>query len=313
MKKSNSRLRSRSHTRRKTTLTFKQLQYFLEVARTLNFSKAAKALYVSQSALSKSISQLEAELGAILFIRDHHNVKLTPAGIVLATNLPRLQEELNQIIDLVVEVKEGTRGRLALGIHTGLTLPETITSAVAYCASNMPFLTITCVSMDDADLKDSLANGKIDFAFEYLLENEIEEKGKALNRIILETSPVVLCVSGTREKVSDNPTRSELSRLHYVMTAPEKSPYALAWHDYCRSRGFLPDVSYTDAESAVMEVEMGLAATIVSESHVLARSENIRALPIPDAYRVSVVMSWNPDNLNQIVGIFTKMIEADLS
>ena len=147
-------------------MTFKQLQYFLEVARTLNFSKAAKALYVSQSALSKSISQLEAELGAILFIRDHHNVKLTPAGIVLATNLPGLQEELSKIIDLVVEVKEGTRGRLALGVHTGLTLPETITSAVSYCTSNKPCLNITCESMEAANMKDSLANGKNDFAFE---------------------------------------------------------------------------------------------------------------------------------------------------
>ena len=294
-------------------MTFKQLQYFLEVAQTLNFSKAAKALYVSQSALSKSISQLEAELGAILFIRDHHNVKLTPAGIVLATNLPRLQEELNKIIDLVVEVKEGTRGRLALGVHTGLTLPETITSAVSYCTSNMPFLNITCESMDAANLKDSLANGKIDFAFEYLLQDEAAESGGGVNRIVLETSPVVLCISRTRQKVSDKPTRGELSRLRYVMTSPEKSMYSLAWQDYCRSRGFYPDISYVSAESSAIEVEMGLAATIVPKNHVFARAANLRALPIPDAYQVSVVMSWNPDNPNQIVEIFTKMIEADLS
>lgn len=294
-------------------MTFKQLRYFLEVARTLNFSKAAKALYVSQSALSKSISQLESELGAALFIRDHHSVKLTPAGIVLATNLPRLHEELNKIIDLVVEVREGTRGRLALGVHTGLTLPEVITSAVAYCTSNMPFLNITCMSMDDAELVDSLVNGKTDFTFEYLLENEAEQSVGRAERIVVETSPVVLCVSCTRQKVSDRPTRRELSRLNYVFTPPEKSPYLLAWQDYCRKHGFYPDISFTDAESMSIEVEMGLAATVVPEDHVLAHSPNIRALSLPDAYQVSVVMSWNPDNPNQIVETFTKMIEADLS
>ena len=114
-------------------MTFRQLQYFLEVARTLNFSKAAEALFVSQSTLSKAISTLEEELGAVLFLRDHHNVKLTPAGAVLATNLPRLQEDLNKTIDLVQEVKEGMRGRLALcrrasRCRTSSSLPLTIAS-----------------------------------------------------------------------------------------------------------------------------------------------------------------------------------------
>ena len=43
-------------------MTFKQLEYFMEVARQLSFSRAAEALYVSQSALSRSISALEDEL-----------------------------------------------------------------------------------------------------------------------------------------------------------------------------------------------------------------------------------------------------------
>ena len=48
-------------------MTTKSLEYFLVVVKHLNISKAAKELFISQPALSKQISQLEAELGVSLF------------------------------------------------------------------------------------------------------------------------------------------------------------------------------------------------------------------------------------------------------
>lgn len=50
-------------------MTTKTLEYFLVVVKHLNISKAAKELFISQPALSKQISQLEAELGVSLFDR----------------------------------------------------------------------------------------------------------------------------------------------------------------------------------------------------------------------------------------------------
>ncbi len=49
-------------------MTTKSLEYFLVVVKHLNISKAAKELFISQPALSKQISQLEAELGVSLLI-----------------------------------------------------------------------------------------------------------------------------------------------------------------------------------------------------------------------------------------------------
>lgn len=54
------------------------LRYFLKVCEEKNFSRAAEKLLISQPALSKQIKDLENELGVTLFIRSHHQLKMTP-------------------------------------------------------------------------------------------------------------------------------------------------------------------------------------------------------------------------------------------
>lgn len=71
-------------------MELRQLRYFVAVADTLNFSRAAETLYISQSALSKQIADLEAELGASLFKRDKRSVELTPSGALLLDEAKRL-------------------------------------------------------------------------------------------------------------------------------------------------------------------------------------------------------------------------------
>ena len=68
--------------RRMTQMEIRQLKYFAAVADTLNFSRAAETLFISQSALSKQIADLERELGMVLLQRDKRSVRLTPAGKV---------------------------------------------------------------------------------------------------------------------------------------------------------------------------------------------------------------------------------------
>ncbi|MEI4270070.1 MAG: LysR family transcriptional regulator, partial [Candidatus Dasytiphilus stammeri] len=57
------------------------LKTFLEVSRTLHFGKAAELLYLTQSAVSFRIRQLENQLGVILFTRHRNKIRLTAAGI----------------------------------------------------------------------------------------------------------------------------------------------------------------------------------------------------------------------------------------
>ena len=67
-----------------------RLYEFLVLSKLLSYSKAASALYISQSVLTKHIQELEKEAGLPLFHRTTHGVTLTEAGRVLAKEAPEL-------------------------------------------------------------------------------------------------------------------------------------------------------------------------------------------------------------------------------
>ena len=64
-----------------------QVKCFLALADTLNYTRAAMRLYMSQPSLSRRIVSLEQELNTQLVIRDQKQVRLTPAGALLAREL----------------------------------------------------------------------------------------------------------------------------------------------------------------------------------------------------------------------------------
>jgi LysR family transcriptional regulator, glycine cleavage system transcriptional activator len=82
-------------------LSLGNLRAFEAVARRLNFSDAAEELFITQSAVSRQIKNLEEELGAALFVRGTRHVELTQSGQVLLraveAGLPRIDASVRQI------------------------------------------------------------------------------------------------------------------------------------------------------------------------------------------------------------------------
>lgn len=74
-------------------MTTERLFEFLVLSQTLSFSAAAKKLFMTQSSLSRHIAELESELGVKVLERSTHSVRLTHAGRMLASRIPRLLQK----------------------------------------------------------------------------------------------------------------------------------------------------------------------------------------------------------------------------
>ena len=97
-------------------MTTDRLYEFLILSKTLNYSKAAESLFISQSALSKHIRELEKELGLTLFERDNHSVSLTPAGLLLSREAYGLIDKCRSTENLLRLDNVSTRGVLRIAV-----------------------------------------------------------------------------------------------------------------------------------------------------------------------------------------------------
>lgn len=85
-------------------MTFNQINYFLTIAKHLNFTQAASELFVAQSTLSRSMAVLEAEIGVKLLQRDFHNVTLTAAGELMYCEMEKIMAEIGIVVHRVQAV-----------------------------------------------------------------------------------------------------------------------------------------------------------------------------------------------------------------
>src|SRR5688500_16984767 len=99
-----------------------ELQYFIEVAGTLNVSRAAERLGISQPTLSLAIQRLENSFGAPLLIRTKSGVKLTHAGQRLVTQARALVHEWEKIRGDALRDETEIRGRYIVGCHPSVAL-----------------------------------------------------------------------------------------------------------------------------------------------------------------------------------------------
>ena len=144
-------------------MQLQQLVYFLAVARTRHFTRAAEATHVAQPSLSKQIHCLERELGSELFHRARGNVTLTPAGEVLLPFVKRILADVETARLQVHELAELRRGRLRLGATPSLCTGP-FAHALAMFRQRYPGIELIIDESGSRDLVRQLAEGAIDLA-----------------------------------------------------------------------------------------------------------------------------------------------------
>lgn len=249
-----------------------QLRYYLAVARTRNFSRAAEQCHVAQPSLSQQIIKLEDELGERLFERTKREVSLTPAGELFRRHAEQVLDGVEQARDCVREVGDVLRGRVLLGSLPTIApyyLPERLRKFTA----DYPDVEIV-VHEDTTDrLVRAVLSKEIDAA---VLSLPVERAGLVAEEFFDEDLLVALPadhpLAGRRALALD-----DLEKESFILM---KEGHCLAGQalQFCRLNGFSPRMSFRSAqiETVMAFVAAGWGISIVPAMSRKPGVKNIR-------------------------------------
>jgi DNA-binding transcriptional LysR family regulator len=143
-------------------VTLRQLRVFQAVAEGRNFSRAGDQVGLTQPAVSRSILELEAQMGLKLLDRTTREVVLTEAGQSLALRLDRVLEELDQALAEVHDMAGARRGKVRVASSPTLSA-NLMPACIAECARRHPAIEFVLLDRIQQDVLDSVRAGEVDF------------------------------------------------------------------------------------------------------------------------------------------------------
>ncbi|MFE2427318.1 LysR family transcriptional regulator [Streptomyces sp. NPDC059373] len=253
-------------------MELRQLKYFVAVAEECHFTRAAKRLHIAQSGLSASISSLEHELGAPLFLRSTRQVELTPAGRVLLVEARRALSATDAAKDAVAAVQGLLRGSLAIGSLQCLHVVH-LPAVLGRFLAEYPGLEIRLRQGGSAELIEQVRAGRLDVAF-------VSRPARCPDDVVvgpLASEPLVLaCAPGhplaSREEVG----LAELRGEQFVDFLPDWGTRDLV-DGALAAAGVDRHVSLevTDVHSLLDMVTFGLGVALVPQSFA-AKTDQVR-------------------------------------
>ncbi len=293
-------------------MTFKQLEYFAAVARTLSFTEAANEVFVSQPALSRGIVSLENELGVSLLNRNHHTVSLTPAGTLLASELPDLRKELDRVITLVRQTENGLMGRLNIGVLEEQQLDEVMQVTFNYFAQSLPLVEFTPVRMDGRDLLDELMRNRLDiiFSMDFGLSDNPD-----LEVLQLDSVPFCMLVPPDHRMANKNSASlGDFEQDVIIIDEGQKLTGEAAFLQSCfRQAGITPNIKMAaNIHTRLLWSESGFGVSVFNASNRACSSTSIRAVPLNDVPNARLVLAWKKESQNPSLRIFTHLAECCL-
>jgi DNA-binding transcriptional LysR family regulator len=246
-----------------------QLSYFVAVARTRHFTRAAELTGVSQPSLSKQIRVLENSLGTPLFVRNRGAIELTSAGQALLPHAQRILIDVESAERTVHEVANLRRGRVRMGATPSLCeglLPD----ALRRFHETYPDIDLEVQEAGSRVLTRELAQGRLDVAL-LIVPLHTDDPD-------IETTPILRerLVLASRTD-SGFPERMDVSDLRDLPLVMFREGYDLrdVTLRACRTAGFEPRLAVEGGEmSAVLRfVEAGLGHAVVPSMVLASRPE----------------------------------------
>lgn len=198
----------------------RQLRAFVAVAEERNFTRAAERLHLAQQAVSKSVRQLEQELGVELLERTTREVGLTRAGSALLEPGRRVLRDADAAFERAREVGSGHSGSVRIGASPAVG-PATLQEVIDSLLAGAPDLSVSVRDVRPADMGRMLQDREVDFVV-----TRTARDAAGLDSAALRPTPVELALpEGHRLAVEQSVSLAQLDGERLMTWSPPGTPY----------------------------------------------------------------------------------------
>jgi DNA-binding transcriptional LysR family regulator len=290
-------------------IDIRQMRYFVVLAETLHFGRAAERLHLTQPPLSRQIIALEKELGARLLERHSRHIRLTRAGERFLDDSKAVLTLFDQACRNARLAELGEIGEITLGfmMHAAHTIVPGL--ARRFMAA-FPHVELRLRETVPNKLVEDLIAGRLDIGIMFP-PNPVQ--GLEIRPIYREK----LCVALNRTHAlcdRDVIRRADLGGQPLIMTPEEIAPALRALiMQYCRTGGFLPTVRIEAQlqQTIVSLVAEGLGIALVPESMSKVGGADVVFRELEDAPAVDHVIVWRSSSFNPALRRFLATASVD--
>ncbi|WP_434614256.1 LysR family transcriptional regulator [Arthrobacter sp. A5] len=248
-----------------SNFSLRQLEYLIAAAETGSVTAAAARLYLSQSAVSTALSDLEEALDVQVFIRHPRGLTLTNVGQQVLTDARRLVAGMEDLRNSARESSESLSGKLAVGCYSTLA-PILLPRVIADFTKNHPDVDLNFVEGSHTRLEEQLRDGSLDLAilYEYDFGQRHIAKDLALN-VVVSTPPYVILPERHELASRENLALADLAPQPLILfDLPPGGDYFLSFFG---AENLTPNVRFrtTSFEMVRALVARGLGYSILSQ------------------------------------------------
>lgn len=245
-----------------------KIRCFLSLCRTLNFTQTAHEVFLTQQAVSNSISSLEKELELRLFDRSTRSVQLTPEGSRLYSVLCRMEGEFQ---DILSQLRRQQRPlSLKVGYQNFLTFHDELRNALSALCAEFPEVSLQGDRFCPPLLRHLLARGELDMIVVY---QRFSPTGEGLCSLPLYQVPQYLMVSRELPIPDGAPAPKLLSHPFLIDRFEHESRQDFSQRIQMERRlwGFTGEtVIVPDRDSAYTYAELGRGVVIGTDFSVMS-------------------------------------------
>lgn len=265
-------------------MEFNQVRYFLTLAETLNFTRAAEACNVTQPALTRAIQKLEEELGGLLFYRERNLTQLTELGQLMRPLLAQASAAAQSAREQALAFRRREKAPLRLGLDHSVPA-AVLTPVLGELAARIKGFELVMRQYSSAETCRLLLEGAIDAGLVIGLD-KIPER---LNRWVLyDEGLVVICPPAHRLAGLAEVTLANLAKERVLRREIPDCAVSDALEPLCAAAGIALQIQHSGSQEDHLHemIKASLGVAIAAERQPVPSGLIARKLSGPPARSV---------------------------